>query len=501
MFKLIKKHKFAILLWFMVISYIVYFSIFTILRSQNLYAHYFDLGIMHQTVYNTYEAIKTGDYSRFLEMTNPHGIEQVKRMSIHNDLMLAIIAPLYFIYSGPEMLLVLQSIILGLGAFAIYGIVQELFFKNKWKQFLGLVFAFSYLMYTPMQRANIFEFHAVTFATTFLLFMFYFWLKKNNRMSILFLCLSLLTKEQVGLTTVFFGGYILFLELKNNKFQLNKLKIDYLPFFIIGISSIWFFISMFIIVPYFRGSSHFALNYYSDLGESPSKIIVQLVQNPANLSKYIFHIDTLRYFFFLLGPLGFFSFLSPLLLLISLPEFAINLLSNSWNMRNIVFHYTSVIQPFVFISSIYGVKIVLDHLSKYKKSKSSIIIIFGLFFTTLLFSYFKSPLPYSREADLHPLIRPGEAKQETIIWSERFKNPELRISTTGSLAPYFTSRRYYYHFPSGYDRADYVIIQKKELYNYFDPKVDIMGVYKRLQKDATFQMIYQSKLIEVYKKI
>jgi len=505
----------------MVISYIAYFSVFTILRSQNLYAHYYDLGIMHQTVFNTYEAIRTGDLSRFLEMTNTQGTNQIKRMAIHNDIILAMIAPLYYIFSGPETLLVIQTIILGFGAFAVFGIVQQIFIKNKWKNRMGLLFAFSYLMYTPMQRANIFDFHAVVLSTSFLLFMFYFWLKRNVWLSIIFLCLSLLTKEQVGLTTFFFGGYIL---LKNIKLTtVNPTKVGFIlegihtqidsglrrndrtilfPLLVMGLSLAWFLISMLFIIPSSRGSGHFALTYYSDFGESPVKILTGLIQNPANFNKYIFHIDTARYFFFLLGPLGFMSLFSPLTLLIALPEFAINLLSNSWNMRNIVFHYTSVIQPFIFISSVYGAKNVLDYFSKLKKKRYLYHIFFVcLFVFCLLFSYFKGPLPFSKEADLYPLIKVNEAKNEVIDWSKRLKNPDLKIASTGSLASYFTSRRYYYHFPGGYEKADYVIVKKSELYNYFDPKVDIMGVYRKLQKDTNYRMIYQSNQIEVYSKI
>jgi len=489
-------------LWFMIVSYILYFSIFTILRSQNLYAHYFDLGIMHQTLYNTFEAIKTGDYSRFLEMTNPHGIEQMKRMAIHNDPILAFLAIFYFIYSGPETLLVIQSIVLGIGAFAVFSIVEEVLKKNQKKNIMGLFFAFSYLMYTPMQRANIYEFHAVTLATTFLLFMYYFWLKKKNWLCLIFLCFSLLTKEQVGLSTLFFGIYIYYIETKKRIVQFKTIQFNLFPIIIIGISVVWFVVSMLIIIPLARGGNHFALSYYSDFGNSPSSIFLGILKHPGSLKKYIFHIDTVRYFLFLLGPLGFLSLLSPFLFVITLPQFAINLLSNSWNMRNIIFHYTSVIQPFVYISAIYGTKKVLDYFSRFKKKRYLFyLFVICLFVICLLFSYFKGPLPFSREADLYPLKKTNEAKSEIIEWSNRLKNPDLKISSTGSLAPYFTSRRYYYHFPSGYERADFVVVKKDELYNYFDSSIDIMGVYKRLIKDTHFTIIYNSKLVVVYKKI
>src|SRR3990167_3980734 len=355
MMNFVSKHKIKIVLWAMILLYIGYFSYFTILRYRTLYASYFDLGIMHQTVYNTYQSIKKQDMSRFLELTNPFGPEQIKRMAIHNDILLAFMAPFYFIYSGPETLLVIQTIVLALGAWAVFLIVRKVLEKEKKRNFIGLIFVTAYLLYPPMQRANIFEFHAVTLTTTTLLFMFYFWLGKKYRLSFLFFILSIIAKEQVALTTLFFGMYILY----NNR--RDKINVRY-SLLIMITSIIWFVASMLIIIPYFRGSNHFALNYYEDFLKS------------------LFHIDSLRYLFFLLGPTTFLSLLSPLHLLIALPEFGINLLSNNWNMRNIVFHYTSVIQPFVFISAIYGVK-------KFNNKRLAIVGIIILLFS-LLFSYF-----------------------------------------------------------------------------------------------------------------
>ncbi|MEK7079512.1 MAG: DUF2079 domain-containing protein, partial [Patescibacteria group bacterium] len=371
--KLLLTHKIKILLSAMILLYIGYFSFFTILRYRTLYASYFDLGIMHQTVYNTYQSIRKLDMSRFLELTNPFGSDQIKRMAIHNDILLAFMAPFYFIYSGPETLLVIQTIILALGAWAIFLIAKKVFEKEKKKNLIGLVFVTAYLLYSPMQRANIFEFHAVTLATTTLLFMFYFWLVKRYRLSFLFFILSIFAKEQVALTTLFIGIYILY---KNHH---NSTNFRY-SLLIIFASITWFAASMLIIIPYFRGSNHFALNYYADFWKS------------------FFHIDTLRYLFFLLGPTAFLSLLSPLHLLIALPEFGINLLSNNWNMRNIVFHYTSVIQPFVFISAIYGAR-------RFSSQKLKIISVIILLFS-LLFSYFIGPLPYSMSRDVHPFLYP-----------------------------------------------------------------------------------------------
>lgn len=484
MFKTVVKHKVAIVLWVMILVYIGYFSVFTILRYRTLYAHYFDLGIMHQTVYNTYQALRLGDMDRILELTNPFGSNQITRMAIHNDILLAFIAPFYFIHSGPETLLIIQSIILALGGWAIFKITTHVFKDKIYHNALGLVFTFAYLMYTPMQRANNFDFHAVTLTTTLLLFMFYYWLVGKYRFSVFFFVLSLLAKEQVALTTLFFGLFTLIRPgVKKHTHKTNY------SLLIIASSIIWFALSMKIIIPFFRGGNHFALEYYTDL---------------KNLPHYIFHVDTYRYFLFLMGPLAFLSLFSPLHFLIALPEFGINLLSNSWNMRNIVFHYTSVIQPFVFIAAIYGAKNLLIAKSRVIKKetahKNRIRILMGFILVcTLLFSYFKGPLPYSLEKEIHPFLYPQKESIDAIYWGSLLENPQIKVSATGHIAPLFTSRIYFYTFSENYYLADYVIISVSEAtYGWEKDKTKLS--YEQLVNDSRFRMVYKNENLEIYKK-
>lgn len=490
-----KKHWSVILLLLFVIVYIGYFSYLTILRYHTLYANYFDLGIMHQTVYNTYRALQTGDFSRFLELTNPHGYDQVKRMAIHNDILLAFLAPFYFIYNGAETLLIIQSLVLGLGTFALYGISQIVLQKQKKKEIIGLIFSASYLLFPAMERANIFEFHAVTLATGLLLFMFYFFLKKKYLFSALFFIASIFSKEEVALTTAFFGLYILFITFRDKKIRITERKKEIaFGIFILVTSIMWFFLSMLVIIPIFRKEMSFALTYYSDFGDSPVKVLFGILKNPSSIIRYIWHIDTARYLLFLLGPMGFLSLFAPLQLLIVLPEFAINLLSNNWNMRNIIYHYTSVITPFIMISAIYGFYNIVNFKKRLKYPILALVII-----CTALFSYFKSPLPYSVERDVHPFLWPQKEMKDAHLWKGILTDKKLKIMATNQIAPLFSSRRYLYQFSSRYDLADYIVLSTNEIYNY--PEKDkLIPIYEQLSKDKKYMRVYKNENVEVFRK-
>ena len=479
-----------------IIAYSTYFSLFTILRSEKLYAHYFDLGIMHQTTYNTYMSLKKGDMSRFLELTNAHdGAGQIKRMAIHNDIFLALLAPFYFIHDGPETLLVIQALIVSFGAIFIYLITEHVFAKIKYYDWLALAFSLAYLLYTPMQKATAFDFHAVTLSPTFLLGMYHFYLIKQYRWSFVFAILAILTKEQVGLVTGFFALYILLQHVPKrikttipHFWNLLKKKNSEIIFaFILGTLSLcWVVLSMTVIIPMFRGSEHFGSEYYSYLGE-----------NPLAVFPVIFRYETFHYLFLLLSPLGLLSLLSPLNLLIALPEFGVVLLSGNGNMRNIYFHYAAVITAFVFISSIYGARrLIRTHVKKY----SMFALIALIMASSLWSSYTISAMPWAKNFDRYPWTAKPAQMDDMQFWKAFLKDENIKVSTTGRLAPHFTSRRYFYDFSWKYVYADYVLIDAHEAMNGYLKEKSIPA-YNAILTDWKYIKIYDNDGLKVYKRL
>ncbi|MFZ3010790.1 MAG: DUF2079 domain-containing protein [Microgenomates group bacterium] len=485
-----------ILLGIFVLGYITYFSILTVLRYWTLNASYFDLGIMHQTVYNTFMSLKTGDLSRFLEMTNPHGFDQVKRMAVHNDPLLALLAPFYFIHSGPETLLVIQSAMLGAGAIIVYLLGRHIFKGEPNERLVALFFAASYLLYPPVQLSNHFDFHAVVLATPLLLGVYYFFIKRKYVISGVCIMLALLSKEQVGLTLFFFGLYAL--SRVPSTVHKEKKRLIFFSLLTSLISVIWFMLSMKVIIPYFRSESHFALKYFGDFGDSAGSIFTGLIKNPILFLQYIFRKDTYEYLYQVLGPLGFLSLLSPLHLLIALPEFAINLISKSGAMRNIYFHYTAVLTSFIFISGLYGLK---NFLSLFKISKRYAWFFIALFtLCSIYFSYMFSPLPYALRKEIAPFTPISSEQADAYVWQEQLRDPHLKVMATGHLGPLFASRRYFYNFSEHYNLADYIVLSVEEAYNSFEGE-KIRVAYEELQKDMRFSLIYKNNNFEVYKKI
>ncbi|MGB4965989.1 MAG: DUF2079 domain-containing protein, partial [Microgenomates group bacterium] len=350
------------------------------------------------------------------------------------------------------------------------------------RKYVALAYSFMYLMYPALQWANTYDFHMVTFATTLILALYYALMRGKFAWATLCFVLILFAKEQTALVLellgllIFFKGKILFPEVKN----ISGLKRLGIAFFIT--SGAWFAASIWLIIPYFRQAQHFALNRYGDLSD-PVKII-----------QSIFNDSSLSYFISLFGPLLFLSLLSPVVLILA-PELAINVLSSSSNMQSIIFHYTAVLTPVIFISAIHGILYMHTKFNASYKYLLTVQIVL-----TLLFSYYRSPLPYSKQYDERIF---SQVKPELFAinsWAEKLENEDIIVSASLGVATKFTNRKVMIPFSLKYTEADYVVLLKQEVLNdWFDPK-ESRQAYEQLLNDPSFTRIEQQGSFEVYKK-
>jgi uncharacterized membrane protein len=179
--------------WFLIsviLIYSIYFSVYSILRYRYFSTGIFDLGNMNQTLWNTL-------HGHFFMETDPTGSGKlVSRISDHADFLLLLITPLYMIFSSPRMLLILQAVVVALGAIPVFLYTQE---KTK-SSFYPSLFAVLYLLMPSVEHPNLFDFHAVTLSMTPILFSFYFLYKRRYKSALPFIILSLMAKEEVGFT-------------------------------------------------------------------------------------------------------------------------------------------------------------------------------------------------------------------------------------------------------------------------------------------------------------
>lgn len=419
---------------------------------------------MDQTVWNTING-------RIFQASDDNGII-ISRLSGHADFILILLSPFYLLWAHPKMLLLIQTIILALGAIFIFLIAKNIL-KNKT---FALFFGFSYLMYPALQFTNLYDFHAVTIATTTLLAAFYFLLKQKYLLLALFLAMSGLAKEQIWIITSIFGLFVFF-KVKNK-------KLLGLGMFFLSLAAFYYLI--WIAIPASTGRQHFALTYYSEFGNSPAEVIKSVLLSPHKIVLTTLGTARSDYLKQLFMPLGFISLLSPTYLIFAIPDSLINLLSNNGQLHQIYYQYSAAITPFIFISGIFGVKQFTRWFPKIPKQHIAFYLLFFTFFSAYSFG----PLPGAKNPNIDMFTKPQPNKE--IIENFLSKIPEkYSVAATNNLGSHLSRREIIYTIPIGIDKANVILFLLND--NWARPSL-------RAQKEMTDNMKSDKRYIKVFEK-
>lgn len=473
MIKIFKKYRHEFILGILICFYIAYFTTASFQRFDNFYAGRFDLGNMDQAVWNTING-------RIFQTSSDNG-DVIPRLSTHADFILVLISPFYLLWSNPKMLLLMQSAILGFGAVFIYLIARETIGDKR----LALIFAFLFLMNPLVQLTNLYDFHAITLATTLLLASFYFLIKKKYLLLTLFLILSAITKEQVWLITSIFGLPLLFQKTK---------KIKLLGAGIMLFSLTIFTFLILYAIPINLGGQHFALSYYSEFGSSPIQVISNIIFSPQKIIPVIFETSRLEYLKNLFIPLGFVSFLSPVFLIFAIPDLLIDLLSNNPQLRQIYYQYSAAITPFVFVSAIFAIKKIIKFFPKIPKIYIAAYLLIFTFFS----AYSYGPLPGAKNPNIDMFIEPQ--KNREVIEKFLSRIPEkYSVAATNNLGSHLSQRQTIYTIPVGVDKADFVLFLLNDRFAQPSPAAQ-KEMAEKLKRNKDYVKVFEKDDFVVFKK-
>jgi uncharacterized membrane protein len=375
-----------------------------------------DLGNMVQTIWNTL-------HGHFLGLTSPSG-HQGNRLGSHVDPFLVVLAPVFWIWSSPVVLLVVQALAVTSGALPVFWLARKHLGSSK----AAAHFAFAYLLY-PATQFNAFTpgdgFHSVSFAVPLVLFAV--WFLDEDRL-VAFSVIALLacsTKEEIPLAIGCLGIWYAFRKGR---------RLFGLSVFAVGLGVTLF--NFMWVIPHFSpsGASPFA-DRYAGVGGTPSGIAHKAFTDPSALIHAVATGHKVGYLALLLLPsLGLFL-LEPLLFLGALPDLAINLLSSNGNQTTLQFQYTAGILPFVVAATIFGAARVMKH---YPRLELPLWVLAAAAAVAIY-----SPI-YLGARDVGALGSPlVAAKQHAVSVVPK----DAPVAATNRLAGYLSERRLIYTFP------------------------------------------------------
>ena len=401
-------------------AWVAGFTSLSVLRQDAFFTGRFDMGNMVQAVWST-------AHGHPLRMTDLHG-EQISRLAAHVDPILVVFAPLWWVWPSPDLLLVVQSLALGLGALPVFWLAR----KHLASAHAGLGFACAYLLYPATGWLALNEFHPVALATPLLLFAF--WFLDEERLLAFVGCAvaASLCKEEIGFVVAGFGVWYAF---SRRRWLAGGA--------IVGVGLVWGVVAISVVIPHFNdGQSSDFYGRYSEVGGSPGGIVKTAFTHPVRILEAAFGGRDVHYVWQLAMPLAFVFLLAPLVLVAALPELAVNLLSAVTTQTSIHFHYTAgLIAPLVAAAVLGAAR-----LRRWAVPVAALVVL-----AALVGNYHLGPIPGWRHV---PGGQTFQSTAQRVTRHDRIAESALRripsnavVSATNSLGAHLSARRRFLSFP------------------------------------------------------
>ena len=478
---------------FVVIAGALLFAVIYALLSWLKYRAYmdarYDLGNMVQAVYNT-------AHGHFLEITSGDlKPRQMSRLGSHVDPILALFALPWLVWPSPVMLLVGQAAIVATGAWPAYRLGTRVTRDPR----AGALLAGAYLLYPALGFLVLNEFHPVALATPLLLWAFLYVEEDRWVRAAVFLVLAAACKETVPLVIAFMGGY----------FAIRKRSWRPLIVSVLGIA--WFATAVWVVIPHFNGDQSTFIARYGDYGDGAGAVVKHAVTHPGQTVADVFAAANLNYLFKLLWPLGFSSLLSPLTLLIALPEYGLNALSATTFQRRIEFHYTALEIPFLYAAAVLGVMRLWRWLGGgFRKAEKLMAgqrvqrgtLALLVLLAALAGNYFLGPLPFSLPGAAYDGKAYAKSSHAVALDEAVAMIPKgAKVSANNNAGAQLAARRVAYIFPY-FAGADWVIVDQKHpfFYDKEDAKMHSLAL-GRLVLDSNFQSVFAKDGVYVFKRV
>lgn len=417
-----------------VITYILLMSVLVLKRYDSLNNWAFDFGTHNQAIWST----ANGDF-----MWQTIGIESFgSRLGFHFEpLMIMLLSPLYLIFQDGRFLLVIQTIVLALGALPLY-LIAKLKFESRW---ISLVFPLSYLLYPYLHNVNLFDFHSVMFSPLLIGSVWYAIEKENIKLFTLSVIGSIMIKENIFVIVVLLCLYAFFKTRYRRETMILAI-----------VSTIYGLIVVNFVIPTFSGKHYLYVKENS---------IQNIILSPP-IHEFVYITKEL------FGPLLFTPILNPIPYLSS----TILLMWHSNRDINIFlnYHYSADVISLVFISSILGMAMIPNYVNsmnkiiiKKKISKNIInanllqLIMIILLLMSSTYSFFAS----SQAINSSPITYQQSEHDRIGIDIINKIPPDAIVMAQTHLVPRLSNRKYIFLLPiitDEYDnKVEYVIFDTK----------------------------------------
>lgn len=318
-------------------------------RHNTFNSNALDLGYHDQVIWNTlhgrpyrFTTYRQDERARFwIDVPLDQIRDRDTLLSYHVEPLLALIAPIYWLWDDVRVLLLLQAGALTLGAWPAYRLGR----RRLGQAWAGLVVALLYLLAPARQAAALSDFHTVAFTAP--LFLLAFDALDTGRTSLFLLAglLCLIGREDTAIMVVALAVYAVIFHPRLRRPALV----------LAGVSLLYLALVTQVIMPYYNGLDGPTYLYrYNQFGASLGEMAWNVLYQPHLYWDWLRRPDISAYLGGLLATGGWVALAAPEILAIALPVVMLNALANTGWPSSGGAHYSVAIVPFLIAAAAVG---------------------------------------------------------------------------------------------------------------------------------------------------
>lgn len=421
-------HRFNRPIWFVIgstLALLIINASFSIWLHTHYQSHGHDLGIFDQAIWELSRWQEPATTVRITPLPNIFGD--------HFHPLLVALAPLYWLFNSPLVLLMVQAIAFA-SVIPLTFMLAGRFNIGKW---YAAILSVAFGLNPGLALANGFDFHEIALAIPLILLVFWAAFSDRQRWYWIFIGLLLLTKETMGIYVALIG--ITWLCLK-------KWRVGMITLFI---GLIYFILATRIFIPHFAPTTGYSYwKQYEHLAASSWQMPAQFVRHPIQFVHELFNDhEKIRTLSLSLGSVGFVPLFSPWMWPTTLALFAERFWAATPTVWEYSFHYQALAAVFMAISVLLFLRWLPERWRRIGIPLCACLVVAGIVVTNFIAN------PWARWNDKSIESLP------TATWStELIKIPRsASVAAQDTFVPHLAHRSTIYQFPRIRD-AEYIVL-------------------------------------------
>lgn len=319
----------------MVLAFAAHMAFYTIRQHAQLMTYSWDLGIFNNMMWN----LLRGHWFKAAPVLGPEG----SHIQFHATFGAYLLLPFYALWQTPQMMLIIQASLLGLAAIPLY-LVARRRLESRW---MGLVFAYVYLVHAPLHGPIFYDFHFLTLAPFFVGWVIYCF-EANKRGWLIFSWLAAVSiREEISAGLGVAALYYLLSGMRTR------------AAWAMGVASaVYFLVVKFYVMPLHGPTEDSFAWIFKDLippGEVGfAGVLRTLVTNPVYTLNTVFTSEKFTYLLKTLGPVLLLPMRHSVIWILCLPAILFTLLATGYPpLIETKFQYTSNWTPYVLLGAVF----------------------------------------------------------------------------------------------------------------------------------------------------